>query len=518
MGRDRSAFGSVSNASAILSRRSLLQFAGLAIASAARPSRAVFAQPSPAQDQPVQSASISPLMHKLSGYMSDAATRELPEEVVEKAKHHILDTFAAMISGSELPPGRAALQFARTYGGKEVATVVASNMACSPIEAAFANGVLAHSDETDDSHGPSRSHPGVSVVPAALAAGELFGISGTQLLRAVTLGYDIGPRITMSMGGPAYQAATHRSTHGTVATFAAAAAAGCAARLSAQQFRFVLDYSAQQASGIGAWVRDAEHMEKAFLFGGRPAANGVATAMLIRSGWTGVDDIFSGPDNFFEAYAPRENGVLQAEPAMLADKLGERYEITRTNIKKWAVGSPIQAPLDALAGFFQKRSFTAADVQKVVVRVASDEANTVSNREMPDICMQHMVAIMLLDKTVTFFSAHDRSRMQDPAVLRQRVKVELVADPRIDARRPRREAIVELALADGTQLNEWIRDVRGTAENPMTRDEVVAKARDLITPVLGASACSTLITTLLSLDSLRDVRELRPVLQKADRC
>jgi 2-methylcitrate dehydratase PrpD len=492
----------------------LFEFAGLAIASSVFPFDSAIAQPSPGQDQPLPSPPISPLMEELSNYMSQAVTRLLPEEVVEKAKHHVLDTFAAMISGSALAPGLAALQFAQAYGGKEVATVVASRTVCGPIEAAFANGVLAHSDETDDSHGPSRSHPGASVVPAAFAGGEQFGISGAHFLRAVVLGYDVGPRVTMSMGGPAYQAATHRSTHGTVATFAAAAAAGCAAGFNAKQFRYLLDYAAQQTSGIGAWARDIEHMEKAFLFGGKPAAGGVATSTLIRSGWTGVDDVFSGSDNFFEAYAPRENGVLKADPSQLTKGLGERYEITRTNIKKWSVGSPIQAPLDALAGFFQKRSFSADDVRKVVVRIATDEANTVSNREMPDICMQHMVAVMLLDKTVTFASAHDKPRMQDPAVLRQRAKVDVAADPRIDARRPRREAIVELTLADGTQLSEWVRDVRGTAENPMTRDEVVTKARDLITPVLGAAGCSALIGKLLSLETLGDVRELRQALQK----
>lgn len=497
----------------ILSRRRLFQFAGLAIASSALPSSVAMTQPSAGHDQPGASQDVNPLMNKLSSYMSEAAGRALPDEVVEKAKHHILDTFAAMLSGSQLPPGRAALQFASAYGGKEIATVVASKIVCGPIEAAFANGILAHSDETDDSHGPSRSHPGVSIVPAALAAGEQFGISGAQFLRAVTLGYDVGPRVTMSMGGPAYQAATHRSTHGTVAVFGAGAAAGCAAGLNAQQMRFLLDYTAQQVSGIGAWSRDLEHMEKAFLFGGKPAAAGVTTAMLIRSGWTGVHDIFSGPDSFFEAYSPRENGVMKADPSQLVDKLGERYEITRTNIKKWTVGSPIQAPLDALTGFFQKRSFTAGDVQKIVVHIASDEANTVSNREMPDICMQHMVAIMLLDKTVTFASAHDKARMQDPTVLRQREKVEVVADPRIDARRPRREAIVELTFADGTQLSEWVRDVRGTAENPMTRAEVVDKARDLISPVLGTATCSSLISKVLALESLRDIRELRPALQ-----
>jgi 2-methylcitrate dehydratase PrpD len=497
----------------ILTRRNLLELAGLAFASTAFPPGVVAAKAAASQNEAAQG--VSPVMDKLSRYMSEASERALPDEVVEKAKHHILDTLAAMISGSEIRPGRAAIEFVRAYGGKEVATVVASNIVCGPIEAALANGVLAHADETDDSHGPSRSHPGVSVVPAALAAGEQFGISGKHFLRAVTLGYDVGTRVTMSMGGPGYQAMTHRSTHGTVATFGAGAAAGCAAGLVAQQMRLLLDYSAQQTSGIGAWSRDAEHMEKAFLFGGKPAAGGVTAAMLIRSGWTGVDDVFSGPDNFFEAYAPRENGVIKADPAQLADKLGERYEIARTNIKKWTVGSPIQAPLDALAGFFKQRSFTADDVRKVVVRIASDEANTVSNREMPDICLEHMVAVMLLDKTATFRSAHDKARMKDPAVMRQRAKVEVVADPRIDARRPRREAIVEVTLADGTQMSEWVRDVRGTAENPMPRDEVVAKARDLITPVLGAANCSILIEKVLALEGVKDIRELRTALQRS---
>jgi 2-methylcitrate dehydratase PrpD len=498
---------------AMITRRSLLELAGLAFASTAIPPGAVAAEAATRPDE--AGPGVSPVMDKLSRYMSEAGERALPDEVVEKAKHHILDTLAAMISGSEIRPGRAAIEFVRAYGGREVATVVASAIVCGPIEAALANGVLAHADETDDSHGPSRSHPGVSVVPAALAAGEQFGISGKHFLRAVTLGYDVGTRVTMSMGGPGYQAATHRSTHGTVATFGAGAAAGCAAGLGAQGMRLLLDYSAQQTSGIGAWSRDVEHMEKAFLFGGKPAAGGVTAAMLIRSGWTGVDDIFSGPDNFFEALAPRENGVVKADPTQLVEKLGERYEITRTNIKKWTVGSPIQAPLDALAGFFKQRSFTADDVVKVVVRIASDEANTVNNRDMPDICLQHMLAVMLLDKTATFRSAHDMARMKDPAALRQRAKVEVVADPRIDARRPRREAIVEVTLADGTQMSEWVRDVRGTTENPMPREEVVAKARDLIAPVLGGATCSALLDKVLALETVKDIRELRPALQRS---
>src|SRR6202790_1376840 len=141
-----------------LSRRVLLQRAGWTVAAAAIPS-GVFA-----------ADSISPVMAKLSAYMSEAGSRALPDEVVEKAKHHILDTFAAMISGSDLPPARAAFQYARDFTSDKTATVVASKMTASPPEAAFINGMLAHSDETDDSNEFSQSHPGCAVVPATLAA------------------------------------------------------------------------------------------------------------------------------------------------------------------------------------------------------------------------------------------------------------------------------------------------------------------------------------------------------------
>jgi 2-methylcitrate dehydratase PrpD len=150
----------------------------------------------------------------------------------------------------------------------------------------------------------------------------------------------------------------------------------------------------------------------------------------------------------------------------------------------------------------------------VVVRLATDEVATVNNREMPDISLQHMVAVMLLDKTVTFAATHDKERMKDPAVLRQRAKVELLSDPQIDARRPLRECFIDVTLKDGTQMHEYVKDVRGTAQNPMPRAEVATKARDLIAPVLGASQAGRLIATLLDIENVKSVRELRPLLQR----
>ena len=161
----------------VLTRRSLLRAAGGVVAATAT-----------ATARPVSAAAASEasgVVDTLSAHMASAATRSLPADALEKTKHHLLDTLAAMISGSNLAPGRVGMAFARANAGATTATVVGTNFTCGALEAAMANGMLAHSDETDDSHAASHSHPGCSVVPAALAVGEQFGIDGARLLRAV---------------------------------------------------------------------------------------------------------------------------------------------------------------------------------------------------------------------------------------------------------------------------------------------------------------------------------------------
>ena len=479
-----------------LSRRQLLVRAGLATGTAVlAPLR-------------LRAADVSAVMATLSDYMAAAKDRALPAPIVEHTVHHVLDTMAAMVSGAELPPGRAALALARAEAGKPVATVAASQTLTGAADAALVNGVLAHSDETDDSHSASQSHPGASVVPASLAMGEAVGISGRHYLRAVALGYDVGTRMTMALGGSAFRDDTRRSTHAYAGTFGSAAAAGCVASFDAARMRWLLDYASQQAGGYAIWGRDTDHIEKGFVFGGMPARNGVTAALLVRAGWNGVDDVFSGDDNFFRVNAP------SGDRARLVDGLGQRFEIASTDIKKWTVGTPIQAPLDALETIRQRRPFGVADVKDVAVRLAPSVGSVVDNRDMPDICLQHMMAVMLVDGTASFAAAHDKPRMQHPAVLEQRKKVRYVPDDTLAKLLPVRVAVVEVTLADGTRLSERVEAVRGTPRNPMSRGEIVDKARDLIGPVLGPAGAGALIDAVLALDSRADIRSLRPLLQR----
>ena len=228
-----------------------------------------------------------------------------------------------------------------------------------------------------------------------------------------------------------------------------------------------------------------------------PICNGTAAASMVSAGFTAVDDVFAGERNFYVAY-----GGL-GDPEILVKDLGRVYEIMNTNIKRWSVGSPIQAPLDSLLDLVRTHSIDAAEVESVEVRVSITGANTTDNRHMPDISMQHMVACMLLDGIVTFESSHDEARMNDPKVQALRKKVTLIGDPELQKVMPSRQGIVTVKLSDGRTLRHHTRAVRGTAQNPMTRAEVDEKCFHLLAPVLGKSRSRKLVDTVWALEEVR---------------
>jgi 2-methylcitrate dehydratase PrpD len=292
---------------------------------------------------------VSPLMRKVSAYIAAAASKALPAEVTERTKRHVLDTFASMVSGSRLRPGRKAIAYARSVGGRPQAGIPGTRIVTSAVTAALVNGVLAHADETDDSHVGTSTHPGCAIVPAALAVAELQQSSGTAFLRAVALGYDICSRLSLSLGPMRLYRAGH-SSHSIAGSFGAAAAAASLMRLDERGVRHAISYTVQQASGIPIWMRDPDHIEKAFDFAGMPARNGVTAAIFVGQGWTGVDDVFAGERNFYFAFGG------EATASKLVEALGRRYEVMNTQIKKWSVGSPILAPLSSTEVLMRENS------------------------------------------------------------------------------------------------------------------------------------------------------------------
>lgn len=442
----------------------------------------------------------------VAAHIAAAATAPLPEAVMLRARLHLLDGLAAIVSGSRLKAGRLAAAFVAQQGGRQEACLPGTAVVATAIDAAFANAMAAHADETDDSHLGGRFHPGCAVVPAALAVAEARGRGGASLLRAIACGYDVGARATLALGFSAPRSGTH-STHCLGANFGAAGAAGALAGLDTRQCEYLLSYATQQASGIAYWQRDSEHVEKAFDFGGMGARNGTFAALFVASGATGVRGSLTGGFSYLSAFA--EN----AQPEALSEGLGSRYEILAASIKKWCVGSPIQAALDSLTALMAEHALKPDDVVKLRAIMPDDRFTIVNDRDMPDVCLQHLLAVTLIDGGLTFASTHDHDRMRDPAVLAVRDRIEAIPSAELTAARPARQAIIEIDCADGRKLSHRTRAVLGTPDNPMSEAQVEEKARDLMAPVLGDRQTEGLIAALRDLEVMDDVRQLRPLLQ-----
>lgn len=486
-----------------LTRRDILQRAGFIAAAALSTGDHALAGPSIGQAASKASTGAD-VTGRVARYMVQARDLNLSPKVARATTHRILDTLGAMVSGSHLKPGEMAIRYVRAQGGVAEASVLTTDITTSAVNAALANGMFAHADETDDFEPFTKAHPGCAVVPAALAMAEREGRSGTEVLRAVALGYDLCCRFLMALGPDSVRAA-HRSAEGFSSTIGAVAAAASLAHLDEKGMRYALAYAAQQVSGIWSWARDAEHVEKAFDFGGMGARNGVTAAIMAQMDFTGVWDVLDGEHNLLEAYS------AEPQPEEMVAGLGSRFFVEETAIKTFSVGYPIQAPLDALLQLRREHSLTAQNVERIVVRLPEDGARIVDNRSMPDVNVQHMIAVALVEGTVSFADSHSYERMKDPQLLAVKDRVQLIADRALVVPDAPRSGHVEVTLRDGRKVSHFTRHAPGTKENPLDTEDVNAKVRDLMTPVLGAERTEALIKRVHALEELDDLRKLRPL-------
>jgi 2-methylcitrate dehydratase PrpD len=487
----------------MFSRRSVLKGAGGLVATAF-PATAARAEGQAEPRTPARggdSRASADVTGRLARYMVEARDRQLPASVTRDAKHRILDTIGAMISGAVLKPGVLAIRYVRAQGGTAESSVLTTDIRTTAVNAALANGMFAHADETDDFEPVTKAHPGSAVVPAALAMAEREGRSGPEVLRAVVLGYDLCCRFLMTLG-PDHVRATHRSAEGTSATFGAVGAAASLARLDETGMRYALSYAAQQVSGLWSWTRDEDHVEKAFDFAGMGARNGVTAVTMVQAGFTGVWDVLDGEHNMIIALS------TEPKPEEMVAGLGSRFFVNETAIKVFSVGYPIQAPLDALLTLRRQHGLRPDNVSRIVVRLPEDGARIVNNSAMPDVNCQHLMAVALIDGTVSFEMSHSRERMDDPAVKAVRSRVELVADKSLMDPAAPRSGRVEVTMSDGRTVSHFTRHAPGTKENPLDAARVNDKVRDLMTPVIGARQAAAIIDRVSALEDVRDVREL----------
>jgi 2-methylcitrate dehydratase PrpD len=450
----------------------------------------------------------------LAQHIADAQDSPLPSDVAHRAKQHLLDGLIAILSGSTLQAGRLAIAYAGSRGGPGESTIAGGPRTNTEM-AAFANAISAHADETDDVNNRARVHPGSSVVPAAVAVAEAFDTSGSALLTAVSLGYDV----TCAVNIGAWRAFTAmqrspRTSHGLGQTFGAAAVAASLAGLPVEKNRHVLSYAAQQVAGISTFYRDPEHVGKAFTTSAMQAHSGVRAMELVRLGFTAIDDVFDGTPNVYDAFGEDGDG-----DRMLQELASTRHVFT-TDMKQYPVGGPIQAAVEAVRRMLQSESFAADDVESIDVHLPTQGAYIVDNRDMPDISLQYILSVLLLDGRITFQNSHDYERHGSTTVRELMRRIHAVPDPTLDAadgpdlatRRTWR-ANVTLVTRDGRRFTERVDKCRGTADNPMSWDEVASKAHMALTDVMPKNQIDDLVQWVLNVDSAASARELRPFLE-----
>ena len=241
-------------------------------------------------------------------------------------------------------------------------------------------------------------------------------------------------------------------------------------------------------------MAEHDHVQKAYVFGAMGAKNAITSVLLVQSGWTGLDEALEGPRTLFQARSQHARGRSMEPPLVLG------HEILGSNIKKWCVGSPAQAPLDAVQALLPRLPLMD-QLASIEVAIRSDEAFIVDNRDMPNICLQHLVALYLVDRKLSFDSVHDVERLDDPQVRAIRHKIQLIASEDL-MKSGGRQAIVNITTTEGQTYSKHIRHVRGTWGDPMPRSEVHDKAKDLLDPVIGKDAANHLLEALWNLENL----------------
>ena len=456
-------------------------------------------------------------------YIAGARFDDIPSEIVEHIKLMILDTAGAALLGAALPWSAALRRTLAASEGAGTAAVWGTDLRFSPPTAAMINGTAVHAFEIDDVG--AGGHNGSVTLTSALALAEhraagdepLSGpMSGEDLISAVTTGIEVASRVGRCVGRiPHTEIGFHGP--GLTGTFASAGTAGQALGLDAGQAVDLLGHAGQQAASL--MFTHHGGMGKRLL-AGQAARAGTFGALLAANGFTNAPNVFEAEFGGFPAAHTGNRGPDAYNLDQLAAGLGTGGSMTDfhshgVNIKMWACRVPNHPTLEAIKSLQGRHPLPPEEIERVTIPLAEAPFKNVGWPYVPttiasaQLNLQYVTAIMLLERDV-FAHQFTEEKIGAPHVLEMISKIEIVHDTSIG--RDVQGNSVELRLRDGTVLEEWGK-VRGGSyaggnENPVTRDEVVAKFRKMAAGYLDAGAQDELIELCARLESEPDATRL----------
>lgn len=454
------------------------------------------------------------LAQQLAAFAAHSATHGVPESVTHSVGQRTLDILGLCVAAHRLPTSAAAIGHVLDQGGRPQATIVGEPTRVSAAQAAFANGVLAHSLDYDDTHLPSVLHPSASVVPAALAAAEHADATGELTSRAIAVGLEVAVRLGMA----GYDADLGNSVffeHGQHATsitgaMGSAVAAAMIYGLDATGIADTLGVTASMAAGVIEANRTGGTVKR--LHCGVAAQAGVTAAQLVKRGFTGPPTVLEGRFGFFQAWL---HG--QYFPTAVTDGLGVEWSVPGIFFKPYPANHFTHTTVDA-GRAFRERGITPDQVASVVVGVAGSTVRTIGEpievKRTPETGYQaqfsgpYAFAAGLIGGggLGTGLDDYTDTLAQDPERRALMAKIDVVADEKCNEIYPFQfPARVTLTTTDGRELVEEVLTNRGGPARPLTDDELGRKFTDNVAGRLTDADAEKVRDDVLALHQVTDL-------------
>lgn len=445
---------------------------------------------------------------QLADFVATLTFDAIPPEVAARAKALSLDFLGSAIRArkeAESTPSLLAMLKALSLDGDGIASVCADPKGYTPAIAAFLNGALGHSLDFDDTHADSSLHPSAPVVPAALAAGEMIGASGRDVLTAIIAGYEVCCRLGNALDPTSHYAKGFHPT-ATAGTFGAAAAVAKLFKLTPEQIISAFGVSGSQAAGSlqflinGAWNKRSQV--------GASAMNGVIAGTLAREGFKGAIESVEGKHGLLVGYSDA------AKPAAAVAGLGNVWETMKVGVKPYPSCRYTHAAIDALIAIREELSLAPNQIENVrvglhqngITLTAESEAKRRPASIVDGQFSMYFTGAVALDQGS--FGWDDYARLKDPALAKLAERIDVVRDERLEGRRHPFGASVKVTSANGT-VERLIDDPSGEPDSFPTDRAMLDKFMLLARPVLNNKA-SGFADAMLSLEktTARDVMQI----------
>ncbi len=444
----------------------------------------------------------------LSAFCANIRLEKLPPEVVNRARFLVLDLVGNIVRARH--DAESTDSFVNTVRAMGMANgnfgVFGDSARYTPAGAAFLNGALAHSLDFDDTHAAGSLHPGAPVIPAALAAGEMVGASGADVLAGIIAGYEVTCRIALALpAGEHYDRGFHPTA--TCGAFGAAAAAARVFGLDADGVASAMGTVLSQAAGSlqflanGAWTKRSQV--------GWAAVNGLMAATLVREGFKGASEALEGKHGFMRAYAPNPT------PERAVQDLGVVFELMNTAVKPYPSCRYGHAGIDAALALRAANDLLPHEITAVRLGLPRSGMLLVGEPAEKKANPQNVVdgqfsgPFVISAALATGAMGWDSYKLlNDPTIRALLPKVTSAFDPEIEAEFPTNMSGKLTIEARGQIFELKVVVPKGEPSNFLTENELKAKFRGLTDAILGEERAAKLADAVLAIDKSNDISGL----------